>query len=48
MILVSYRRTEQSKNAVAGGLRDVTAVALHRLHHQLECRVDNATSFLRI
>jgi len=31
-----------------GGLGDVAAVALHRLHHQLECRIDDGAGVLRV
>ena len=39
MTLVRDRSAEQSKDAVAGGLGDVAAVTLQRVHHQLQCRV---------
>ena len=48
MVFMCDRCTEQGENAVAGGLRDVTAVALHHLDHQLECRVDDGASLFRI
>ena len=41
MVLVRNRRAEQSENAVAGRLRDVAAVAMHRRHHKLQHRVDD-------
>src|SRR5262249_26693563 len=37
--------TEQGKDAITGRLGDVAAVALHRLHHHFECRVDDGTGF---
>src|SRR5229473_7045331 len=41
MVLVRDRGTEQGEDAVAGRLHDVTVVAMDRLHHQLERRVDD-------
>ena len=41
-------RTEQREDAVTRGLRDVSAVAADRDDHQLECRVDDASRFLRV
>src|SRR5207247_578231 len=35
-------------DAIAEGLGDIALVAMHRVHHQLESRVDNAAGFLRI
>lgn len=41
MVLMRYRRTEQGKDTVAGGLDDVAAVTMHCVDHQLERRVNN-------
>jgi len=42
------RRAEQRKDSVASRLHDVTAVAPHRLDHQLQCRIDNRARFLGV
>src|SRR5215469_198993 len=39
MVFGADGSAEQSEDAVTCRLRDVAAVALHRLHHQLESRV---------
>src|SRR5262249_12055572 len=41
-------RPEDREDAVAGGLGDVAAVALYRLPHQFECRVDYGAGLLRV
>jgi class 3 adenylate cyclase len=48
VVFVRHRCAEQSEDAVTGGLRYVAAVALHRLHHQLECRVNDCSCFLGV
>src|SRR5262249_23600792 len=48
MILMRNRSAEDRKNAVAGGLRDVAAVMMYRIHHQLERGIDDCPSLLRI
>jgi hypothetical protein len=42
MVLVRGRRAEQGEDAVASRLHDITVVAMDRIHHQLQCRVDDA------
>ena len=46
VVFMCDRRAAQGEDAVAGGLDDVAAIALHLLHHQREDRVDNRASFL--
>jgi hypothetical protein len=41
MVLVGDWRPEQREDAIAGGLDDVTVVAMHRVDHQLERRVND-------
>jgi hypothetical protein len=48
VILVCDRRAEQRKNAVAGRLDDIAVVVMHRVDHQLQRRVDDRASFLRV
>jgi hypothetical protein len=48
VVFMSDWCAEQGEDAVASGLGDVTAVALHRLHHQLQFRVDDGAGFLRV
>ena len=48
MVLVRDGRAEQSEDAVAGRLRNVAAVAMHRRHHQLQHRVDDRARLLGI
>ena len=48
MVLMRDRRAEQSEDAVAGRLRNVAAVAMHRLHHKLQHRVDDRARLLGI
>src|SRR6266851_5099685 len=48
MVLMCDRRAEQSENAVAGGLHDVTVVAMRRVDHQLQRGVDNRAGLFRI
>ena len=48
MIFVSNRRSEQSEDAVAGRLHDVTVVAAHRVDHQPKGRIDDGAGFFGI
>ena len=48
MVLVRDGRAEQGENPVAGGLRDIAAVAMHRRHHKLQHRVDDRARLLGI
>ena len=41
VIFMRDRRSEQCENAVTGRLHDVTAVAMDRFHHELECGIDH-------
>src|SRR5262249_13092411 len=41
MVLVSDRGTEQGEDAVTRRLRDVSAIAMHRLHHYAQHWIDN-------
>jgi hypothetical protein len=41
MVLVSDGSTEQREDAVTGRLHDVTVVAMRRVDHQLQGRIDN-------
>ena len=48
MILVRDRRAEQREDAVAGRLHDVAVVAMHRVDHQLERRIDDRARLLGV
>src|SRR5262245_57438585 len=48
MVFIGDRRTEKGEDPVAGGLRDVAAVAPHRLHHQLDRGIDDGASCLGV
>ncbi len=48
MILMRDGCAEQCEDAVAGGLHDVAVVAMHRVDHQLQRRVDNRACLLRV
>ena len=48
MVLMRDRRAEQRKNPIASGLHDVTVVAMHRVDHQLQRRIDNRPRLFRI
>ena len=48
MILVRDRRAEDCEDAVAGRLRNVAAVTMHRCHHKLQHRVDDRARLLGI
>jgi hypothetical protein len=41
MVLMRDRRAEQSEDAVAGGLHHITVVAMRRLDHQSQRRIDD-------
>src|SRR5215467_12890033 len=43
MVLVGDRRPEQREDSIAGGLHDVTAIAMDGINHQLERGIDNGT-----
>src|SRR5262249_43723447 len=42
MVFMSEGGTEEGKDAVAGGLYDEALIAMHRVHHQLQGRIDEA------
>jgi hypothetical protein len=48
MVLVRGGRAEQGEDSVAGRLRNVAAVAMHRRHHKLQHRVDDRARLLGI
>ncbi len=48
MVLVRDRRAEQREDAVAGGLHDVAVVAMDRVDHQLQRRIDDRARRLRV
>src|SRR6266851_10221274 len=48
MILVGLRRSEQGEDAVTGGLRDVSAIAAYRFHHQLQRWIYDVARLFRI
>ena len=48
MVLVGHRSAEQCENAVAGRLRNISAVAMHRRHHKMQYRVDDRARLLGI
>jgi hypothetical protein len=48
MVLVRDRRAEDCEDAVAGRLRDIAAVAMHRRHHEVQHRVDDRARLLGI
>ena len=48
MVLMSHWRAEQREDAVPGRLRNVTAVAMHRLHHKIQHRIDDRARLLGI
>jgi hypothetical protein len=48
MVLVRDGRAEQGENPVAGRLRNITAIAMHRRYHKLQNRVDDRARFLGI
>src|SRR6516165_2653243 len=48
MVLVSDRRPEQREDSVAGRLRNVAAVVMDRLDHQLQRRIDDCSRLLGV
>ena len=42
------RCTKQGKDAIAQRLGDIALIAMHGVHHQLQCGVDNGPGFFRI
>src|SRR5215469_16876376 len=40
MVLMRYRRPEQRENSVAGRLRNIAAVMMDCIHHEIERRID--------
>ena len=48
MVLVRDRRAEQREDAVAGGLHDVAVVAMDRVDHQPQRRIDNRARLLGV
>src|SRR5215813_4128909 len=42
MVFMTERGTEEGKDAVAGGLDDEALIAMDRVHHQLQGRIDEA------
>ena len=48
VVLVRDRRAEQREDAVAGRLHDVPVVAMDRVDHQLQRRIDNRARLFRV
>jgi hypothetical protein len=48
MILMGDGRAEQGEDAVAGRLHDVAVVAVHRVDHQLQRRIDDRSRLLGV
>jgi hypothetical protein len=48
MVFMRYGCAEQGKNAIPESLRYIALVAMHRIHHDLQSRVDNGAGFFRI
>jgi hypothetical protein len=48
MVLMGHRGAEQCENSVARRLRNVAAVAMYRLHHKMQHRVDDRARLLGI
>ena len=48
MVFMRDRRPEEREDSVAGGLHDVTVVAMDRFDHQLQRRIDNRPRLFRI
>ena len=42
------RRTEQRKDAITQGLRDIAVILMHRVHHQLQGGINNRSGFFRV
>ena len=41
MVFMGKRRAEQGKDAIAQHLRHIALIAMHRVHHQLQGRINN-------
>jgi hypothetical protein len=48
MVFVRHRSAEQREDPVVGGLHDVTVIAMDRVDHQFEGRIDNRTRLFGI
>jgi hypothetical protein len=48
MILVRDRGTEQGEDSVPGRLNYVASIVIHRVDHQVQCRIYNGARLLRI
>jgi hypothetical protein len=48
MVLMGDRSSEQSEDSVPARLRDVALVAVHGVHHELECRIDDRARLLGV
>jgi hypothetical protein len=48
MVLMREGGTENGKNAITGGLHNVAAISLHRLHHDLQRGVDDVAGLLGV
>ena len=48
MVLVRDRRAEQREDPVTRGLHDVAVVAMDRVDHQLQRRIDDRARFLGV
>ncbi len=48
MVLVRHGGAEQREDAISGGLHDVAAIAMDRVDHQLQRRVDNGARLLGV
>src|SRR5215467_6308004 len=48
MIFMGNRRTEQGEDAIAEHLGHIALIAMHGVHHQLQCWVDNCSRFFGV
>jgi hypothetical protein len=48
MVLVRRRRTKHREDAVTSGLRNVAIVPMHRVHHQVQHRVNDRAGLFRV
>ena len=48
MVFMGDWGAEQGKNAITEGLRHVSFIAMHRVHHEPEGRIDDTAGVLRI
>ena len=48
MVFVGNGGAKERKDAIPGGLGDVAFIAMHGFHHQLQGRINEQASFLRI